>query len=308
METNYETIKIAHYYYNLSYNQQEIADRLHTSRQRVNRILKRAVAEGIVQIYVQGYKDSYIEMESELETRLGLYEARLVERGNSAYFGQTVLRYLEDFLQDGMHVGLTYGSTLAGICPVGVARVQREINVVPMLGGINTNRADISPGEIARLFAEYFGGEAYNLLAPAILDDHKLKEPINREAQNQPLLEMYKKINISLMSIGAIAEAEKFVRANVLQQEDYDMLKQKGAVGDVGFRFFNDQGEIVSASFNDRLTGIETEDFKNIELRAGVAYGKQKAQAITAAIRGGHVNVLFTDIPTAEALLATSDS
>ena len=44
-------------------------------------------------------------------------------------------------------------------------------------------------------------------MAPAILDDHKLKDPINREAQNQPLLEMYKKINISLMSIGAIAGA-----------------------------------------------------------------------------------------------------
>ena len=45
------------------------------------------------------------------------------------------------------------------------------------------------------------------------------------------------------------------------------------------------------------------EDYKNIPTRIGIAGGPEKLAAIRAALRGGYVNVLITDLDTAAALL-----
>ncbi len=64
--------KIAYYYYKLELTQNEIAQRLGMSRQRVNRLLKRCRDEGVVEIRITGFDESHIELEGLLESRYGL--------------------------------------------------------------------------------------------------------------------------------------------------------------------------------------------------------------------------------------------
>ena len=52
-----DMIKVAHYYYNFGYNQQQVADKFGMSRQRVNRLLKKALLEGIVEIKIRDYSN-----------------------------------------------------------------------------------------------------------------------------------------------------------------------------------------------------------------------------------------------------------
>ncbi len=41
-----------------------------------------------------------------------------------------------------------------------------------------------------------------------------------------------------------------------------------------------------------------------IPVRIGIAGGKEKTEAISAAVKGGYINVLITDLQTARELLA----
>jgi DNA-binding transcriptional regulator LsrR (DeoR family) len=50
---------------------------------------------------------------------------------------------------------------------------------------------------------------------------------------------------------------------------------------------------------NQRVVGISTSDFINIERRIGIACGRQKAKAIHAALKGKLITDLFTDELTA---------
>jgi DNA-binding transcriptional regulator LsrR (DeoR family) len=50
--------------------------------------------------------------------------------------------------------------------------------------------------------------------------------------------------------------------------------------------------------------GIPADEYRAIPRRIGVAGGLRKRRAIAAAIKGGWVNVLLTDLATARDLLA----
>lgn len=274
-----------------------------TSRQRVSRLLQRALQEGIVEIKVHGYKDSNVELESQLERKFGLREVRVVHHGKSASLRASVIQYLDLIVGDGTNIGVTFGETLSQICASGTARTQSNVNVVQLLGGLNSNNVAFKPDEIANRFAMFFGGKAYSLYIPAIVDNLHLKELLYEEAQFQPLFQLYKEIDIAILAIGALHENSILIRDGYLSRADYDLLVSKGAVGDICFRFFDIDGQIVDEKLDNRVTGILTEDLKRIPLRMGVAYGAYKVRSIIAAIRGGYINVLVTDVPTARLLL-----
>jgi DNA-binding transcriptional regulator LsrR (DeoR family) len=72
----------------------------------------------------------------------------------------------------------------------------------------------------------------------------------------------------------------------------------------VCFRFFDGGGQLIDSPFNDRVVGIPPNRLKEVPRRIGVAGGSEKLEAIGAAITGGWVNTLITDLETARNLLA----
>jgi DNA-binding transcriptional regulator LsrR (DeoR family) len=75
-------------------------------------------------------------------------------------------------------------------------------------------------------------------------------------------------------------------------------------VGDVCHRFFSAEGELVASQIDPRVVGIAPDVYRAIPRRVGVAGGLRKRKAIHAAIKGGWVNVVVTDLATARDLLA----
>ena len=67
-----DIVKVAYYYYKLDFTQQEIADKMNFSRQKVNRMLKKASEENIVEININGYEDFDLHLEHLLEKSLSL--------------------------------------------------------------------------------------------------------------------------------------------------------------------------------------------------------------------------------------------
>jgi DNA-binding transcriptional regulator LsrR (DeoR family) len=73
-------------------------------------------------------------------------------------------------------------------------------------------------------------------------------------------------------------------------------------VGDVCLQFFDTNGRPALTDLSSRVLGISAPQLRSIERRIGVAGGVRKHEAIRAAVRGGWINILITDVDTARAL------
>ncbi len=109
--------------------------------------------------------------------------------------------------------------------------------------------------------------------------------------------------NIAIVGIGN-PEPDTLMRANKLFTEDeFDWLLSKGAVGDIGLRFFDRDGNPIRGDINNRIIGLDLERLRKIPRVIGIAGGPEKFEVIRAALRGKFINVLITDINNAHRLL-----
>ena len=67
--------------------------------------------------------------------------------------------------------------------------------------------------------------------------------------------------------------------------------------------FVDENGELIPSDIEDRLISTPLEKLRAMDNVVGLAAGTQKAEAIRAVLRGGYLDVLITDEPTAALLL-----
>jgi DNA-binding transcriptional regulator LsrR (DeoR family) len=115
---------------------------------------------------------------------------------------------------------------------------------------------------------------------------------------------LFADVTLAIVGIGAI-EPSKMLAAsgNVFSPHELDMLRARGAVGDICLRFFDAAGKPVSTPLDERVISIDLPELRRVDRVVGIAGGLRKTAAIRGALRGGLVNVLITDRSTAERLL-----
>lgn len=112
-------------------------------------------------------------------------------------------------------------------------------------------------------------------------------------------------ITLALVGVGATEPSRALASSgNVFSSQELKRLASKGAVGDICLRFFDSEGKPVVTELNDRVISIELEQLRKIKRVVAVAGGRRKVAAIRGALLGKLVNVLITDLTTAEQLLA----
>lgn len=311
-ELNNEIIQVAYYYYKLNLNQQEIATKLNISRQKVNRLIQKALVDNIVEIKINGYENFDIDLEYTLENKFGIYKAIVVKDSldtnpigiaASNYLNRLIEYIVED--KKKCSIGISWGSALSNM----TQNYQKngdngsEVSVVQLCGGINTKEVEIRPDEVTNELAKILGGKAYNLFAPALLENKELVKLLKNEKYYSNILRKYKQLDISVVGIGNLDSEGTLVKYSYIEDEIYERLHEKKAIGDVCFRMFNDQGEPVVTYLDDLIMGISLEDYMAIPYRIGIAYGENKARQIKAAIKGKIINVLITDDKTVKKVL-----
>ena len=112
----------------------------------------------------------------------------------------------------------------------------------------------------------------------------------------------------AVVGIGGLEPSPLLQRSgNAMAEEEQQELRNRKAVGDVCFRYFDAEGRPVASKFDRRVIGITPDQLFAVPRRIGVAGGARKFQAIRAALRGGWVNVLITDLDMARRLCQSSD-
>lgn len=303
--------KIARMYHERGMRQAEIAEELHVSQPRVSRLLKRAAEVGIVRTMITLPPGVHTDLEEALERRYGLGEAVVVDAGGSDDFvtsalGSATAVYLETTLTGGDTVGISSWSAtlLAAVEAMHPSRTPVVDTVVQVVGGIGDPRVQMEATRIIGHFASATGANPVFVPAPGMLGTVSARDSLVGDPTVSAVMDIWPHLTMVLVGIGSL-EPSPLLRAsgNALAENDQVLLRAAGAVGDICLRFFDQNGVPVASTVNDRVIGIDADRLRRVPRRVGVAGGARKHSAIRAALRGGWVNVLITDVDEARRLL-----
>jgi DNA-binding transcriptional regulator LsrR (DeoR family) len=306
--------KVARMYHEQQLRQPEIAARLHISQPRVSRLLRQAVNMGIVRTTVVSPRSVFSDLEQAIEERFGLGEAVVVdtgevqdERGLLPALASAAGQYLNTTLLGGDTIGISsWSSTLLGVVdamkpkPTSVAD-----RVVQVLGGVGAAEAQAQASRLTAGLARLTGATPVFLPAPGLVGSAATRDALSRDPSVSNVLEMYSSLTILLVGIGSLEPSPLLQRSgNAVAPEDQDALRRAGAVGDICLRFFDASGVPVRTGLDERIVGISTADLCAVPRTIAVAGGDRKEGAIRAALLGKWLNVLITDLQTAQSLAA----
>ncbi|MGB7604094.1 MAG: sugar-binding transcriptional regulator [Lutisporaceae bacterium] len=303
--TRNEYTKIAYYYYKLGMTQDNIAKKMSISRQRVNRILKKCLETGIVKIVIQEYEHQNVELEIQLETLLGLNEIIIVNNAGGEInesLGVAASSYLERVIKDNDIIGFSRGRALFSLVNNLQPIDRTNLTVTQLVGGLNAEESHINSDYIVRHSSEILNAKPYFMYAPIILENKQLRDSLMKESFYSRVYDMMKACTIALVGIGDMSSKSSFVHKKYMSKTEYDILQSKNAVGEICTHYFDITGKIIESGINDRVLAIDFDSFKKIPLRIGVGSGSEKLSAIIGALRGGLINVLITDLETAQTL------
>ena len=139
--------------------------------------------------------------------------------------------------------------------------------------------------------------------APLIASSHEMAAAMRAETSVSDIIRMAELSSFTLVGIGAMHESATIVRSGVISQNEMLRLKMSGSVGDVLCHFVDEYGALIPSDIEDRLISTPLEQLRSMDNVIGLAAGTQKAEAIRAVLRGGYLDVLITDEPTASLLL-----
>jgi DNA-binding transcriptional regulator LsrR (DeoR family) len=306
-------LKVARLYHEHNVLQPEIARRLHISQARVSRLLKQAQAEGIVRTMVIVPEGMRTGLEERLEDVYGLREAVVVdcfdtsEEGIVHGLGVATAAYLETSLTGGDIVGLSSWSATLLAAVDAMRRMPRvgAQRVVQLFGGVGNPAAEAHAARLTERFADLTGAKPTFLLAPGIASSQEARTALMQDQYVNAALASLDEVTLALVGIGALEPSSLLQSSgNIFSEEELRALGERGAVGDICLRFFDQRGRAVRSEVDERVIGITLDQLAKVSRSIGVAGGERKYEAIRGALRGGWVNVLITDTVTAERLLA----
>jgi DNA-binding transcriptional regulator LsrR (DeoR family) len=304
--------KVARLYYVQKLRQADICTQLAMHQSTVSRLLKRAEREGIVRITVTPPSGTHTEIEDALQTRYRLGSAIVVDCAGDEHqvardLGAAAAYYLETTLRPADVIGISaWSAALLGMVDaMHASRRCRAAGVVQILGGVGSPSAEVHATQLTRRLAQIVGGPATLLPAPGVTGTGEARRVLMRDPFVREALARFRSITVAVVGIGAIQPSRAIASSgNVFSARELRQLVALGAVGDICLRFFDAQGRPVASALNERVISIELAELVKAGRVVGVAGGRRKLAAIRGALTGQLINVLITDLSTAELLLS----
>jgi deoxyribonucleoside regulator len=302
-------LQAARMYYENDLSQQEIAQSLGLSRQKVSRLLKEARALGIVHIHISDPFAADPALEQELKDTFGLRDVVLTAGDgltNAALrqrLGVAAATYLSQAVPDKALVGVGWGRTLYQVISALEQERQANIHTIPLIGGIGQLSPSFQVNDLARRLAEVFGGTWRALYAPAFTEDLEAWRVLTRLEEVQQVRRLWSQVDLAIVGIGQfeMQQMAAMFFADSLSRQSLARFEAAGAVGDICGRFYDVRGRPIDS--DNGVLGITLEEVANLKTVIGIAGGTEKVAALLGAIRGGYLSVLVTDTVTARAIL-----
>jgi DNA-binding transcriptional regulator LsrR (DeoR family) len=308
-----QLVKVSSLYYIDGCTQAEIANKLGVSRPVISKLLQKAKDEGIVNIYIKDESVRTVELEQQLEKHFGLSDAIVVPNNGltsemaKRAIGQAGAGYFSQNMRGIKGIGISWGATLSCLVQEYPYERREDINVVPLEGGMGVKNGEIHANQLANELAKKINGYCTYLYVPAIVETEELKERLMAMQDIETVLQSGRNVDIALIGIGNPYKDSTLMKIGYLKETDLSHLHEMGVVGDIGFRFFDKQGNQINDSINNRVIGISLEELKKIKKVIAVVEGEHKAESVLGALRGKFIDVLIIDEQTAGVVLKLNE-
>ena len=297
------------YLYNLSQN--EISSNLRISKSAVSRLLKEGKEKGIVTFQIKDYENRCSFLEEKLEQFFKLKEAVIVsneginsEEDIKKKIVKAAALLLQRRIRENDTVAVSWGTTLAEVVNVINPSFYLNIDVVPLVGGIDNKGRDILSNEIARKLSKAFRGKYYVLNAPLVVNNLLTKEALEKENSIKTVIDKAKSADIAVVGVGSSKQDSTMLKQGCFSVKEFDkLIIDKRVIGDICANFYDIWGNIIKFPSQNQIMGLQLEELKHIPTVIGVACGENKKEAILGALRGGYVNIIVTSERVAEYLI-----
>jgi len=302
-----QLVRASRLYYELGETQNAIAEQLGITRPQVSRLLKRARAEGIVEIRVVDRTSVDRPVADALRERFGLEAVHLAptiagpEELTRRMVGRLAAEVLRRALRPGEIVGIGEGQSVAATAAaLEETSSEVDLTVVPLCGGHWTTGTEREP---YRRVADAIDAPARGLMAPGLVDDAATQRSLLAHAGVRAIVELWDRLDVALYGIGAPAWSAAAVGERVDRE-----LDTAGAIGEVLVAPFDIDGRFVCPSLRERVIAFDARSLGRVPVSIAVASGPGKVRPILGALRSGVVRTLVTDVASAEAVAALDEA
>ena len=302
-------VRASWYYYKTGMIQGNIAKRLGINRLRVINILNEARKNGTIAIHVKGRDEKLMDLEQKLKEKWSLRDVFITPNVPPLQIKNDLslagAQYLEMTTLEGSIIALGWGDTVSGITRNLGKLIPVSTSFVTLCGGVMHYLSQSTTESVGTPLSG-FRYPFFVIPAPLIVSSNKLRDQMINEPEVKQIMEVAKSADISMVGIGSLMPTSEFIHFGYSTKKEMDFLKESGAVGEMHGEYFNAEGLPIELEHNHRLITTRIETLRHMKHVVGIAGGKDKINAIAAALRGRIIHSLITDEMTAQSL--SSDS
>jgi deoxyribonucleoside regulator len=306
--------RVASLYYEKNLTQAEIARQMNISRPQVSRLLAEGRQEGVVKIIIHHPPEKYASLKQQLQERFQLDTVLVLASGHLGYaqlverLGTIAARFLEEQLQDGMILGISWNTGVYQVVNALQAARQKRVTVVQLTGTVGSINPLLDGPDLTRWLAQNLGGQYKYLPAPLLVESSATRQALLQDRSIREPMALLDKLDIALVGIGSLSPAlSGLLSAGYITETELREIIRQGGVGDICSYHYDFHGNILPLELHNRLIGISLESLRKTPCVIGVGGGIDKAASILGALRLGVLDCLVTDEIAARAVLKMSE-
>ncbi|GAA1291235.1 MULTISPECIES: sugar-binding transcriptional regulator [Brachybacterium] len=290
-----------------------VARELETSRATVSRLLASAREDGIVEIKVFQPGARASRLAERLTSSYGVRplvvpvaeEAPVEEK--HARTAEAAARLLRTVVTSDVVLAVAWGTMVNAISTRLRPKAVTNCRVVQVNGMGNGTAVGVhyAHGMMDR-FGHAFGANVLQRPLPLFFDTPGLAGALGRDRLVLQTTQLIQNADVFLFNVGTVSgglPSAPHLYGNFLEDTDFRVLQEDGAVGDIATSFFDGAGECAPVRLNARTSGPDLEALRSIPRRICAVSGIHKIGALHAALLGGHISDLVIDEQTADALI-----
>ncbi|MDM5361133.1 sugar-binding domain-containing protein [Peribacillus sp. ACCC06369] len=297
-------VKIAWQYYIEGLTQNEISKSLNLSRMRVIKYLEKAKTNNVIQFKINLEKLDNLTIQNKIKEKYNLKDIYIVPTTHDNTVDSLTIaaaQYIEDRITSDTMISIGYGEAVSKTLGHLQISTKYKITFVSLSGGVKF----YMPTAIDTR-SDYYTNPNYNhyiVPTPLLVSSKDIADHLLEEKPVKKILEMIPYSNITVIGIGALNDRATLVKEGYLNANDFEILKTKGAVGDLLSQFYDINGHVLDLDFHKKLISTEIDVLKSLNHVVAVAGGLDKKDAIIGALKGGYIDVLITDELVAQSLV-----
>ncbi|MBI1171424.1 MarR family transcriptional regulator [bacterium] len=304
-----EAARAAWLYYLGGMTQDQIATELGISRQRAQRLVSRAVTEGLIQVRLNHRIGLCVDLEARLTERFKLLRCRVAPSLGAAddaarTIAPSAAAELERFLRmsEPQIIAFGTGRALRAMAEQFNPTEAKHHRIVSLIGNIAPD-GSATLYDVIRRVAEKLMAPYFPMPVPVISDTFEERAFYYHLRPVQAVVDLVARADVTFVGIGQMTDDAPLVLDGFVTRAEMAEFQRKGAAGEIASWVFDDAGRYI-VSDRDGLVGAVRVEPGRAKPVIGVSAGPGKVRAIRGALVGRIINGLITDEATATAILA----